>query len=113
MFTLRTFRRAAFALALPVSALLAAPAMAQADLVVTYGADSAVTKTLPVDISDLRLSSPKARAQAQNRILAAVKSVCSKDQIYSNEGQRDYRRCYTEARAQAFAQAGLIQTASR
>ncbi|AUW57933.1 hypothetical protein C1T17_07275 [Sphingobium sp. SCG-1] len=113
MLTLRTLRRAALALALPATALLAAPALAQSDLVVTYGADNAVTKSLPVDISDLRLSSPKGRAVAEGRIAAAVKSVCSEKQIYSNEGKRDYRRCYADAKAQAFTQAGLTQTASR
>ena len=113
MLTLRTFRRAVFSLAIPTAALLAAPAMAQSDLVVTYGADNAVTKSVPVDISDLRLSSAKGRVAAEGRIVAAVKSVCSQNQIYSNEGKRDYRRCYAEAKSQALTQAGLTRTASR
>lgn len=113
MLTLRTIGRGLCALAIPV-ALIATPAMADSDIVVSYAHDGkAVTQSTPVDISDLQLSSAKGRRYAERRITAAIKTVCSADRTYGSAGKSDYERCFADAHAKAMADAGLIQTASR
>ncbi|MES1986277.1 MAG: UrcA family protein [Pseudomonadota bacterium] len=107
----RIFGRAIAALAIPASLAIAAPAMAGSDIVVSYSDNgAAVTQAKPVDISDLRLSSAQGRYLAKQRIMDAVKTVCSQDKAVGVSGQSDYQRCVNAAQSKAMADAGLTRT---
>lgn len=111
MFNPRIFGRAIAALAIPASLAIAAPAMADSDIVVTYSDNgAAVTQAKPVDLSGLRLSSARGRYIAKQRIMDAVKTVCSEDKAFGVAGQSDYQRCVNAAQSKAMADAGLNRT---
>lgn len=107
----RTFGRAIAALAIPATLMIAAPALAESDIVVSYSDNgAAVTQAKPVDISDLRLSSAQGRFIAKQRIMDAVKTVCSEDKAVGVAGQSDYQRCVNASKSKAMADAGLTRT---
>ncbi len=104
----RIFGRAIAALAIPASLAIAAPAMAGSDIVVSYSDNgAAVTQAKPVD---MRLSSAQGRYLAKQRIMDAVKTVCSQDKAVGVSGQSDYQRCVNAAQSKAMADAGLTRT---
>lgn len=93
---------------------IAAPAMADSDLIVSHHPETgSITRSMSVDISDLRLASADGRAKLERRITSAAKKVCDYN---SGEGLRqpaDYVRCFDKARADALSSAPVIQTAMR
>jgi UrcA family protein len=93
---------------------IAAPALADNDLVVSHHPESgSITRSMRVDISDLRLTSAEGRSTLDRRITSAAKKVCAYN---SGEGLRqpaDYVRCFDKAKADALSSAPAIQTAMR
>ena len=93
---------------------IAAPAMADTDLVVSHQPElGTVTRTLRVDISDLSLATANGRDRLNRRVISAAKKVCDYN---SGEGLRqpaDYVRCFNQAKADALSSAPAIQTAMR
>jgi UrcA family protein len=92
----------------------AAPAFAADDLVVDFQPEAGtVTRTLKVDVSDLRLASAEGRSRAKDRVIRAAKKVCDYNGGYGLRQPKDYERCFTQARSEALSDPRLVQTASR
>ncbi|WP_336964369.1 UrcA family protein [Sphingobium aquiterrae] len=90
------------------------PALAQDDFVVTHDPKAGTTtRSMEIDISDLRLSTAKGRATLQHRINLAARSVCDHQDSLGMREFRDYRHCYNRATDNALGQVHPVQTASR
>lgn len=90
------------------------PALAQDDFIVTHDAKAGTTtRSMEVDISDLRLETSKGRAKLHRRIDLAARTVCDRLDTLGVKQLKDYERCYGKAMANAMSQVRPVQTASR
>ena len=102
----------AFAVAISATLALAAPALAQSDLVVSYDTPAGtITRSRAVEIKDLQLNTAAGRAALDKRITLAARQVCGYHGMYGLRQPADYERCYNKARSDAMSEAP-IQTAS-
>ncbi|MEJ7927635.1 UrcA family protein [Sphingobium sp. AN641] len=103
----------AFSVAITATLALAAPALAQSDLVVSYDAPAGtITRSRAVEINDLQLNTAAGRAALDKRITLAARQVCGYHGMYGLRQPADYVRCYDKAKGDAMSEAPVIQTAS-
>lgn len=95
------------------AASLSTSAFADDDILVNYGDNGAITRSVAVETSDLRLDTAAGRAQLDGRIMMAARAACGHESVFGIAQPRDFDRCYKAAKAEARAQAAPVQTASR
>ena len=95
------------------AASLSAPALASDDILVSYGENGAITRSLAVPTADLRLDTAGGRAQLDGRIMMAARAACGYESVFGIAQPRDFNRCYKEAKADARAKLAPMQTAAR